>query len=188
MRQTKRVLDEASEASTLPVDDAAQADEIARLQSALDTERARVLRLRADIENMRRRAGRELETASLEGRRSALLPVLVVLDALERALAAGSPEGDLYEGVVATHRLFEAALREAGAERIDTQGRPFDPKFHEAVAAAPAPGIEPGTVTRELQSGWSLGGELLRPAQVEVAGFAEEPDAELIDWPARDRG
>ena len=41
MRQTKRVLDEASEASTLPVDDAAQADEIARLQSALDTERAR---------------------------------------------------------------------------------------------------------------------------------------------------
>jgi molecular chaperone GrpE len=84
--------------------------------------------------------------------------------------------------------LFLAALREAGAEPIETVGRPFDPRVHEAVANAVDAGLQPGTVAREIRSGWSLGHDLLRPAQVEVAGLAEEPDAELVDWPARERG
>jgi len=134
----------------------------------------RHLRLLAEFENFRRRAAKEHEAARREGRRSALLPLLAVLDAFERALGAGSTDRDFYEGVAATHRLFLDALREAGAAPIESVGRPFDPNVHEAVATAPAEGVPPGTVAREVRRGWRLGNELLRPAQVVVAA-AEEP-------------
>ena len=132
------------------------------------------LRLLAEFENFRRRAAKEHEAARREGRRSALLPLLAVLDTFERALDAGSTDRDFYEGVAATHRLFLDALREAGAAPIESVGRPFDPNVHEAVATAPADGVPPGTVAREVRRGWQLGNELLRPAQVVVAA-AEEP-------------
>jgi molecular chaperone GrpE len=134
----------------------------------------RHLRLLAEFENFRRRAAKEHEAARREGRRSALLPLLAVLDTFERALGAGSTDRDFYEGVAATHRLFLDALREAGAAPIESVGRPFDPNVHEAVATAPTDGVPPGTVAREVRRGWQLGNELLRPAQVVVAA-AEEP-------------
>ena len=134
----------------------------------------RHLRLLAEFENFRRRAAKEHEAARREGRRSALLPLLAVVDTFERALGAGSTDRDFYEGVAATHRLFLDALREAGAAPIESVGRPFDPNVHEAVATAPADGVPPGTVAREVRRGWRLGNELLRPAQVVVTA-AEEP-------------
>jgi len=135
----------------------------------------RHLRLLAEFDNYRRRTAKEHEAARREGRRAALLPLLPVLDSLERALATGSTDRDFYDGVAATHRLFLAALREAGAEPIESVGQPFDPNLHEAVAAVPADGeVAPGTVAREVRRGWRLGDELLRPAQVVVA-TAEEP-------------
>ena len=135
----------------------------------------RHLRLLAEFDNYRRRTAKEHEAARREGRRAALLPLLPVLDSLERALATGSTDRDFYDGVAATHRLFLAALREAGAEPIESVGQPFDPNLHEAVASVPADGeVAPGTVVREVRRGWRLGDELLRPAQVVVA-TAEEP-------------
>jgi molecular chaperone GrpE len=75
--------------------------------------------------------------------------------------------------MAATHRQFMTALREAGAEPLDSVGQPFDPNVHEAVATAPSESVEPGTVIRELRRGWRLGDELLRPAQVVVAKSPE---------------
>ena len=143
------------------------------LRHALEEEQQRNLRLLADFDNLRRRAAREQEAARRGGRRAALLPLLPVLDTFERALAAGSTDRDFYEGVAATHRLFLSALREAGAEPIESVGRPFDPHVHEAVATVPADGVAPGTVAREVRRGWRLGDELLRPAQVVVAAPVE---------------
>jgi molecular chaperone GrpE len=156
---------------------ALQDDELERLRQALDEEQQRHLRLRADFENVRRRTSRELEAARRDGQRAALLPLLQVLDSLERALAAGSTDPGFYEGVAATHRLFVNALHEAGADPVPSVGRSFDPKVHEAVATAPSNGVEPGTVVREVRRGWRLGDELLRPAQVVVAEPREETDS-----------
>ena len=155
---------------------AATADEVERLRRALDEAQERHLRLRADFDNLRRRSAREQEAARLEGRRAALGPLLAVLDTLERALAAGSTDPDFYEGVAATQRLFINALREAGAEPMETVGRPFDPKVHEAVATVPPNGRSPGTVAREVRRGWRLGDSLLRPAQVVVVAPRETAD------------
>jgi molecular chaperone GrpE len=157
-------------------DRVAEADEIQRLRRTVDEERERRLRLLADFDNLRRRMAREQEAARRDGRRAALLPLLPVLDTLERALAAGSTDPDFYAGVAATHRLFLAALREAGVEPVESVGRRFDPAVHEAVATAPSDGVEPGTVTREVRRGWRLGDELLRPAQVVVAAPREAAD------------
>src|ERR1700730_7063862 len=144
-------------------------DEVERLQQALEEERQRNLRLLADFENFRRRLGRENETARGDARRSTLLPLLQVLDTLERALAAGSTDTDFYEGVAATQRLFQSALREAGAEPIESIGQPFDPAVHEAVAIVPSDDVKSGTVLRETRRGWRLPDGLLRPAKVVVA-------------------
>ena len=156
-----------------PDDQAVEVDEIEPLRRALEEERQRNLRLLAEFDNFRRRVTREQEVARREGRRAALLPLLPVVDTLERALATGSVDPDFYQGVAATHRLFLAALREAGAEPVESVGQPFDPKVHEAVSTVPAAGVEPGTVVQEVRRGWRLGDELLRPAQVVVATSPE---------------
>jgi molecular chaperone GrpE len=135
----------------------------------LDEERARTQRLLADFANFRRRVGRERETARRDGARDALLPLLPVLDDFERALAAGSVDPGFYEGVVAIHRRFVAALREAGAEPIEAVGQPFDPTVHEAVGTILGDPADAGLIARETRRGWRLGGELLRPARVVVA-------------------
>jgi molecular chaperone GrpE len=152
------------------------AEEVARLRGELDETRDRHLRLLADLDNFRRRAAREHLAAHAEGKRAALLPLLPVFDTLERALAAGSIDREFYEGVAATYRLFLSALREAGAEPVESVGRPFDPSVHEAVATVPSDDLEPGTVAREVRRGWRLGGDLLRPAQVVVATAGEPAD------------
>jgi molecular chaperone GrpE len=135
----------------------------------------RHLRLRADFENYRRRASRELEAARRDGRARAVLALLPVLDSLERGLAAGSTDPEFLEGVASTARLFHEALKEAGVTPIPSAGRPFDPRRHEALATEPAHESPPGTVLHEVRRGFELDGEVLRPAQVVVA--ADEPDS-----------
>jgi molecular chaperone GrpE len=162
--------DEADEADARPADD----DERASLKRALDQEQQRSLRLLADFDTFRRRVAREQESVRLDGRRRALLPMLTVLDTLERALDVGSSDPVFYDGVVATHRQLLEALREAGAEPVATVGQAFDPHVHEAVATVRTEGLKAGTVAREARRGWHVGGELLRPAQVVVAAAPEK--------------
>ena len=102
---------------SLPVVDK---EDVAALRRELDEQRDRHLRLRADLENFRRRAASEQAAARREGRRAALAPILPVLDALERALATGSSDPDFYEGVAAIHRMFvEDAARHGVTVEMD---------------------------------------------------------------------
>jgi molecular chaperone GrpE len=145
-----------------------------RLRRALAEEQQQNLRLRADLENLRRRTAKEQESAQRGGRRAALIPVLPVLDALERALATRSSDPSFYEGVAATFRLFTDALTEAGAHPFDSVGQPFDPAIHEAVGIVHTGDIKSGTVMTQVLRGWRLNGELLRPARVIVASNADD--------------
>ena len=146
------------------------------LRAALEEEQQRTLRLLADFDNFRRRMSRDLQASTDVGRREALLPMLGVLDMLERALATGSSDDAFYQGVDATKRLFVDALEKAGASRVKTIGVTFDPNVHEAVATETTDGVAPGTIVREDRSGWHLGDQPLRPAQVVVSASAEADD------------
>ena len=143
--------------------------ELDQLRRSLEEERDRHVRLRADFENFRRRVARQNGAEHTKGRRESILPLLEVVDSFEHALEHGSSDEVFLAGIGAIHRKLMTALREAGAEPMETVGRPFDPKLHEVVATQPVEGAEPQTVVRDVRRGWRLGGDLLRPAQVIVA-------------------
>jgi molecular chaperone GrpE len=137
------------------------------------------LRVAADLENLRRRSAREVESARKYGAERLANALLPVRDSLEAALAADNATREtLLEGTRATLRLLDQALAGAGIGEIDPHGEPFDPTKHEALSMRPAPDVEPGTVVEVVQKGYALNDRLLRPARV-IVGAApptQQPD------------
>ena len=104
-----------------------------------------------------------------------VLPFLEVLDNLQRAIDAASQTGSLQqlkEGVQMTADLFCSKLQAIGVESIESLDKLFDPNVAQAVGRVPVSDAErDGTVVEELQTGYTMDGQLLRPAQVRVGHF-----------------
>jgi molecular chaperone GrpE len=137
------------------------------------------LRAQAEMQNVRRRAERDVENAhkfALEKLTGELLPVV---DNLERALQAAEAAGEsakaIVEGVEMTLDSFVKALGKFKIEQIDPEGEPFDPQRHQAMSMVENPDVEPNTVVAVLQKGYSLHGRLVRPAMVMVSKAAAAP-------------
>lgn len=130
-----------------------------------------MLRALAELENVRKRAQRDVENAhryALEKFAQELLPVKDSLDlAIENAARADAAA--LIEGQSATLRLLEKALERAGISEINPVGQPFDANQHEAMAAQPSETAEPNSVLAVVQRGYTLNGRLLRAARVIVS-------------------
>jgi molecular chaperone GrpE len=142
----------------------------ARAEAAIQ-QRDQALRAAAEIENVRRRAGRDMEQAhrfALEKFAQELLPVR---DSLELAAASGATAdaAALAAGQEATLKLLIRAFEKFALNVIDPAGAPFDPERHEAMATQPSATAEPGSVLQVVQRGYELNGRLLRPARVIVA-------------------
>lgn len=99
-------------------------------------------------------------------------PMMEVLDALERSLAAAESQTTfeaLLEGVRMVHLLMIQKLKELGLSRLDTVGQPFDPSLHEAVAVVPVSDpTQHNVIVGEIKPGFSLGDRVVRAAQVQV--------------------
>ena len=167
----------AEPAAVLP-ETAAQLEDIERLQQALaeSEERAKshweqYLRAVAELDNVRKRAQRDIEAANRYGLEKFAAELLPVKDSLEAAVeSAGRTDSrGLREGQEATLRLLSQALERIGVRVIDPAGEPFDPERHEAMMAEESATAEPGSVLRVVQPGYELNGRLLRPARVIVA-------------------
>lgn len=147
---------------------------LAAAQSEAQTNRDGQLRALAELENVRKRAQRDIENAhrfALERFAGELLPVR---DSLELALQSGSADAPgLLAGVDATLKLLGKAFEKGAILRIDPAGASFDPALHEAVLAQPSAEVPEGTVLQVLQSGYQLNGRLLRPARVIVSRAPE---------------
>jgi len=149
---------------------------LAELQAKADENWDRYLRAAAEMENVRKRASRDVEHArkfALEGFGRELL---AVKDSLEMGLEAGASADvqSLLEGSEATLKLLAVTLERFGITEVDPAGEPFDPEYHEAMTMQPSADAEPGSVLTVIQKGYSLNGRLLRPARVIVA--AEPPE------------
>ena len=132
-----------------------------------------VLRVQAEMQNVRRRAERDVENAhkyALDKFTSDLLPVV---DNLERALAtidsADEAQKAVSEGLELTLKSFMEVLSRHKIEAIDPAGQPFDADLHQAVSMVPNPDLEPNTVMDVFQKGYTLNGRLVRPAMVVVS-------------------
>lgn len=131
----------------------------------------RYLRLATDLENSKKAAERAYAHRAQQAWEGILRDLLPLADNLERALQHVTPaerQTGLFSGVELTLRDLKNTLRQHGVERIDALGEPFDPGFHDAIAAVPHPTLPPGTVVRVELPGYLLDGKLLRPARVLV--------------------
>lgn len=135
----------------------------------------RYLRAAAEIENVRKRAERDLEKARKFALEDFGRELLTVKDSLEMGIQAAenADVATLLEGKAATLKLLATTLERFGIEEVDPQGEPFDPERHEAMTMQPSTEAEPGSVLNVIQKGYLLNGRLLRPAMVVVA--AEPP-------------
>jgi molecular chaperone GrpE len=144
-----------------------QADEAAELAKAKD----QLLRTVAEMENVRRRAQRDVENAhkfAVEKLLSDLLPVVDSLEKAEEAAQSTDNAASMAEGIGLSLKLFVGILEKAGVVMIDPFGEPFDPQLHEAMAMVPNPDTEPNTVMDVMQRGYTLNGRLVRAAKVIV--------------------
>jgi molecular chaperone GrpE len=145
--------------------------EIERLREDLSAERDRQLRMMADFKNYRRRVEREGNKLAEDRKREIILPLLDIIDDMEKALQwASDKKQPSVQGVQSMHQKFLALLKAHGVLPFVSVGTPFNHDLHEAVAMAKHEGREPGIVVEELRRGYLLDDELLRPAQVRIAG------------------
>lgn len=132
-----------------------------------------LLRARAEIENLRKRAARDVENAHKFGLERFMNELLPVKDSIELGLnAADDTEIDahkLREGLELTLKLFITATGKFGLQEVNPEGESFDPEYHQAMSTQEVAGKEPGTVVTVVQKGYLLNERLLRPAMVIVA-------------------
>jgi molecular chaperone GrpE len=146
-------------------------DALAKAEATAEENWNKYLRIVAELENVRKRAARDLEKARLYGVEGLAGELLNVADSLEMALETGSqaPAETLLEGGRATLKQLQAAMEKYGVTVISPEGEPFDPELHEAMSVQESATAEPDSVLLVVQRGYQLNGRLLRPARVIVA-------------------
>ena len=142
------------------------------LQKKYDALNQQYVRLAADFDNYRKRQEHEREELLKFGTENALKKMIEVLDNFERGQKALENVEDcekVKESFNLVHRQVVDALTKLGLEPIETEGKEFDPNFHDAVMQTPTSEKPEHTIINELQKGYKMGDKVLRPALVNVA-------------------
>ncbi|RTL53908.1 MAG: nucleotide exchange factor GrpE [Bradyrhizobiaceae bacterium] len=143
--------------------------------------RDKMLRTLADMENLRKRTQREVADARTYGITSFAREILDIADNLQRALDTVPAEAkasadaglkSLIEGVELTERSLHKTLEKHGVKKLDPVGEKFDPNLHQAMYEVPDSSVAPGTVVQVVQTGYTIGERVLRPALVAVSKSA----------------
>ncbi len=152
--------------------DAQPSDEIQVLRNEISELKNEVLRARADVDNARKRAERDVEAAHKYGQERFAQQLLPVKDSIDLGLDAASTATDLEgikEGMAMSAKMFGEFFTKLQIHPVNPQGERFDPEFHQAMMTEAANDVEPGTVLRVMQTGYLLNDRLLRPALVVVS-------------------
>ena len=129
----------------------------------------RLLRSQAEFENFRRRTQKEKEELSGFTKGIIFGKLLPVLDNFERAILA--PDGPAFrQGVEMIQQQLVKGVEAKGVSKIKTHGEIFDPQYHEAVMRESSEDQPEGVILEELQAGYQLGNQILRPAMVKISG------------------
>jgi molecular chaperone GrpE len=149
------------------------AEALAAAEQDLARHRDAMLRMQAEMENLRKRLARDSEKARKFALERIMKDLLQVTDSMERGLAAADDAAtveSLREGQELTLKMFTKVLGDHYLEVIDPAGQPFDPEWHEAVTVLPSEEVDENTVVEVLQKGYRLHDRLIRPAMVVVSG------------------
>ncbi len=147
------------------------------------------------MENLRRRTEREVADARTYAVTQFARDIVTVADNMERALQALDQElrdkadagvKALLDGVDLTERELLKVLEKHGVQKLDPNGQKFDPHRHQAMFEVPDPSVPAGTVVQVVQSGYTIGERVLRPAMVGVAKGGPKPTSANAEQPAND--
>ncbi len=146
----------------------------AQLTEMVKKEQDFLLRSRAEMDNIRRRAEQDVEKAHKFGLEKFSKDILNTIDNLERALATPANLEDesiksLFDGVELTLKELLATISRFGVEAVGVVGETFNPEVHQAISMQPMEGFETNQITVVLQKGYLLNGRVIRPAMVMVA-------------------
>jgi molecular chaperone GrpE len=146
------------------------------LKALADENWDKYLRAVAELDNVRKRAQRDIDNARKFALERLCGELLAVRDSLELGLSAADSAdlAALREGNEATLKLLNSTMEQFGVAEIDPLGEPFDPHLHEAMTMQPSADVEPGSVLTVFQKGYALNGRLLRPARVVVAAAPDD--------------
>ena len=175
---TETLVDAADATATDSADD--QTAALVAAEQEVVSLKEQVLRVQAEMQNVRRRAELDVEKAHKFGVEKFANEMLATVDNLERALAAAVADDEstraLREGVEMTLSGLVAGLEKFKVESVDPVGSAFNPEFHQAMAMVENPDAAPNTVIAVMQKGYTLQGRLLRPAMVVVSKGAPQID------------
>ena len=149
--------------------------ELEESKKKVDEYNDRILRMQAEMENLRKRAERDVSNAHKYAIEKFASELLQVKDSLELGLDVGEVEAaKLQEGTALTLKVLVSALQKFAIEEVDPMGEAFDPNLHQAMTTQESHEHEPNTVIRVMQKGYTLHERLLRPAMVIVSRVPEE--------------
>ncbi|MBM96208.1 MAG: nucleotide exchange factor GrpE [Oceanospirillaceae bacterium] len=171
---------EAPEAAEQQVEDAAEqettaeesGDALIQAQEEVAGLKDQMLRMQAEMQNIRRRADLDVEKAHKFGLEKFANEMLAVVDNLERGLAA-APEEEatkaIRDGMTMTLEGMISSLAKFKVEVVNPVNDTFNPEFHQAMTMIESPAAPANTVIDVMQKGYTLNGRLLRPAMVVVS-------------------
>lgn len=152
---------------------------LADAQKEIAELKEQMLRVQAEMQNVRRRAELDVEKAHKFGLEKFAAEMVSVVDNLERGLAA-APEEEatkaIRDGIEMTLSGFISSLARFNVDVVNPEGETFNPEFHQAMSMVENPDLAPNTVIAVMQKGYTLHGRLLRPAMVMVSKGAAQID------------
>jgi molecular chaperone GrpE len=164
--------DASSEALTFEQQVEKLTEQLEAANELAETNKDAALRAKAETDNIRRRAEREVSNASKFALERFAKDVLGVVDSLEKALeqpAEGEAVMAMREGIELTYKLLLDTLKRFSIEQLSPLGENFDPNLHEAMVMQESEDHDPNSVMMVIQAGYQLNGRLIRPARVIVA-------------------
>ena len=147
--------------------------EIEGLKQQLTDNTDRMLRIQAEMDNLRKRTVRDVENAHKFALDNFVRELLPVIDSMELGIGASDTSGgdiaSFREGMDLTLKKFLDTLEKFGVSVVAPQGEKFNPEKHEAVSVQETDAVKSGMVVTVMQKGYELNGRLVRPAMVIVA-------------------
>ncbi|ABK90166.1 nucleotide exchange factor GrpE [Francisella tularensis subsp. novicida] len=146
-------------------------DTIKELEDSCDQFKDEALRAKAEMENIRKRAERDVSNARKFGIEKFAKELLPVIDSIEQALKHEVKLEEaiaMKEGIELTAKMLVDILKKNGVEELHPKGEKFDPNLHEAMAMIPNPEFEDNTIFDVFQKGYMLNGRIVRAAKVVI--------------------
>ena len=161
---------ETSDSSTTSEEEANEQSPLEKAEEEIEQLKDQYLRARAEFENYRKRTIKEKAELILNGGEKTITAILPVLDDFERALADKTEDPEaIKQGMELIYHKFVKTLEGLGVKKIETEEKPFDVDYHEAIAMVPGMGDDKkGMVIDCVQTGYTLNDKVIRHAKVAV--------------------